>query len=173
MSVSSSLHPAPDVSAADVIAEAEAAGPRVGHDLRGFLSRSHGFLPVNPPLLGLPPSHRAWDEVAAMLPRLNAAQRFRDVLGELPQLPADPASLEDGYVWRAVLLLGYFAHAYVNFASDKPPLPSAIAMPWIELNRRLGRAHAGISMTDYCCYNWRLLDESGPRAVENMGLLVA
>src|SRR5215470_19106357 len=137
MSVSSAAHAVHGESAAEVIAAADAALPRVGHDLRGFVSRSHGFLPIEPPLLGLPASHRAWDETAAMLPRLNATQRFREVLGELPQLPADPASLDDAYVWRAVLLLGYFAHAHVNFATDKAALPIAIAAPWIELSRRL------------------------------------
>src|SRR5262245_17799206 len=129
MSVSSSVQLAPDVSAADVIAEAVAVASRLGHDLHGFLSRSHGFLPVAPPLRALPVSHRAWDEAAALLPQLNGAQRFCEVLGALPVLSADAASFDDGYAWRAVLLLGYFAHAYVNFASDKAALPAAIVAP--------------------------------------------
>src|SRR5262245_1050748 len=172
MSVTSAARDVRDESAADVVAEAEAL-PRDRHDLGAFLSRSHGFLPIEPPLTSLPPGHRAWDEAAAMLPRLNATQRFREVLGELPVLSAAPDALDDLYVWRAALLLGYLAHAYVNVATDKAPLPVAIAAPWLEANRRLGRAHPGLSMTDYCCYNWRLLDATGPRLVENMGLLVA
>ena len=36
---------------------------RLGHENFGFLSESHGFMPTNPPLLSLPPSHAVWDEM--------------------------------------------------------------------------------------------------------------
>jgi len=174
MDVSSSTQEAHGhASAAAIVAEAEASLPARGHAPEAFLSRSHGFLPIQPPLLALPPSHRVWDEAAAMLPELNSTQRTRDVLDRLPLLPADVASLEPGYLWRAGLMLGYLAHAHGNFSTTRVPLPSCIAVPWTEVNRRLGRAHPGLSMVDYCCYNWRLLDVAGARSVENMGLLVA
>jgi sulfite reductase alpha subunit-like flavoprotein len=174
MGVSSSIQEAHGhASAASIVAEAEAAIPAQGHAPEAFLSRSHGFLPVQPPLLALPPSHRVWDEAAAMLPELNSTQRIRDVLDRLPLLPANAASLDPGYLWRAGLMLGYLAHAHWNFSSTRVPLPSCIVVPWTEVNRRLGRAHPGLSMVDYCCYNWRLLDAAGARSVENMGLLVA
>jgi len=174
MSVSMSAPgPRGHASAASIVAEAEATVPAWGHAPEAFLSRSHGFLPIQPPLQAMAPSHRAWDELAAALPELNSTQRIREALDHLPLLPADPASLEQAHVWRAALLLGYLAHAYVNFASDKAPLPISIAAPWTQVNRRLGRAHPGLTMTDYCCYNWRLVDEAGPRSVENMGLLAA
>ena len=149
-------------SAASILAEAEAAEAGRSHPLAAFLSRSHGFLPISPPRLAMPSGHRAWDEVAAMLPELNSTQRIREVLDHLPLLPVDPGALDEDHVWRAALLLGYFAHAYANFAGDRAPLPLAIAAPWTQVNRRLGRAHPGLTMTDYCCYNWRLVDPEGP-----------
>lgn len=160
-------------TAREVLAQAEANKPSFGHSPNGFLSRSHGFLPVTPPLLALSKTHQAWDEAAAMLPQLFANQRVCDVLDELPLLLGTAENLDEIYLWRAAVLLGYMAHAYVYTSNGKSELPSNISVPWEQVNQRLGRPGPGISTVDYCCYNWTLKDTSALRQVENMDLLVS
>lgn len=160
-------------TASEVLTHAQANQPDFGHSPNGFLSRSHGFLPVAPPLLTLPKTHQAWDEAAALLPQLFITQRARAVLDELPLLLGTAADLDEAYLWRASVLLGYMAHAYHYDATDRVELPASLSIPWEQINQRLGRPGPGISMTDYCCYNWRLKDTAGPREVENLDLLVA
>ena len=48
-----------------VITEAEATNRKLGHENLGFLSLSHGFMPMEMPRLALAKSHVIWDEVAA------------------------------------------------------------------------------------------------------------
>ncbi|MCB0168789.1 MAG: hypothetical protein KDI79_31470, partial [Anaerolineae bacterium] len=160
------------IPAADIIAEAEANRPNFGHSPLGFLSRSWGFLPINLPVEALPASHRAWDEAAAQLPALMAGRRVRAVIDDLPLLSGGEDDLDDVYLWRATLVLGYIAHAYGHSAVEPAALPHSLVKPWGEVNRRLGRPHPGITLPDYC-YNWSLRDAQGPRSVENMDLMVA
>ena len=164
-------------TAREVLAQAQANQPEKGHSPSGFLSRSHGFLPVTPPLLALPKTHQAWDEAAALLPQLFTTQRVCSVLDELPLLFGTTEDLDEVYLWRAAVLLGYMAHAYVYNSPDYLPgqgqLPSNLAVPWEQVNQRLGRPGPGISTVDYCCYNWILKDTSGARQVENLDLLVS
>jgi sulfite reductase (NADPH) flavoprotein alpha-component len=188
------LHPLSDPGAPDrpqtareVLAQAEASQPDLGHSPKGFLSRSHGFLPVTPPLLALPKTHQAWDETAALLPQLFSTQRVCPVLDQLPLLSGAAEALDEAYLWRAAVVLGYLAHAYAyqsphsNSSSgggsgggaSGAKLPSALAIPWEQVNQRLGRPGPGISTVDYCCYNWILKDSAKARRVENLDLLVS
>ncbi|MCB0172205.1 MAG: hypothetical protein KDJ97_16780 [Anaerolineae bacterium] len=160
------------VPAADIIAEAEANRPAFGHSPLGFLSRSDGFLPHTPPLEALPASHQVWDEAAAQLPALMAGRHVRAAIDDLPLLSGGEDDLDDVYLWRATLVLSYIAHAYGHSAVEPAPLPHSLVKPWGEVNRRLGRPHPGITLSDYC-YNWTLRDPQGPRAVENMDLMVS
>lgn len=160
-------------TASEVLAQAEANQPGFGHSPSGFLSRSHGFLPVTPPLLTLPKTHQAWDEAAALLPQLFMTQRACAVLDELPLLLGTATDLDEAYLWRASVLLGYMAHAYLYSAGDRAELPASLSIPWEQVNQRLGRPGPGLSMADYCCYNWWLKDPSGPREVENLDLLAS
>ncbi|NES22305.1 MAG: hypothetical protein F6K41_26135, partial [Symploca sp. SIO3E6] len=160
-------------TAREVLTHAETHRPKFGHSPHGFLSRTHGFLPVTPPLLALPPEYQVWDETAAMLPELFSTQRVCPVLKKLPLLSASVEHLEEVYLWRAALVLGYMAHAYVRMSDDTSELPRAIAVPWEEINQRLNRPGPGISTVDYCGYNWILKEDDQPRQVENMDLLVA
>ncbi|NEQ99480.1 MAG: hypothetical protein F6K30_22710, partial [Cyanothece sp. SIO2G6] len=160
-------------TASAVLAQAEANRPDFGHSPNGFLSRSHGFLPVTPPLLALPNTHQAWDEAAAMLPQLFMTQQACAVLDDLPLLLGAAADLDEVYLWRASVLLGYMAHAYLYSAGDRTELPANISLPWQQVTQRLGRPGPGLSMADYCCYNWQLKDTAGPCEVENLDLLAS
>jgi sulfite reductase (NADPH) flavoprotein alpha-component len=163
----------PTVAARRVVEAAEAHNRRVGHELDGFLSLAHGFLPAEPPLLAFPESHRAWDEMTARLPELFRRLSLRRAFDAMPLLDARPEALPDQYLLRASTLLGVFAHAYQYMAIDPPAaLPESLLRPWTTVSRRLGKKMPAVSYIDLFFYNWRLLDPAGPRALANLDLLV-
>ncbi|MEU7826584.1 FHA domain-containing protein [Catellatospora sp. NPDC049133] len=163
----------PDVAARRVVRAAEAHNRQVGHELDGFLSLAHGFLPALPPLLAFPDSHRAWDEMTDRLPDLFRRLTLRRAFDAMPVLDARPEALPDRYLLRASTLLGVFAHAYQYMAIDPPAaLPDSLLRPWTTVSRRLGKQTPAVSYIDLFFYNWRLRDPSGPRALDNMDLLV-
>jgi sulfite reductase (NADPH) flavoprotein alpha-component len=161
------------VAARRVVETAEAHNRRVGHELDGFLSLANGFLPAEPPLLAFPESHRAWDEMSGQLPELFRGLSLRRAFDAMPVLDARPAALPDQYLFRASTLLGVFSHAYQYMAIDPPPaLPESLLRPWTTVSRRLGKKVPAVSYIDLFFYNWRLRDPAGPRALDNMDLLV-
>jgi sulfite reductase (NADPH) flavoprotein alpha-component len=161
------------LAARRVVEAAEAHNRRVGHELDGFLSLAHGFLPAEPPLLAFPDSHRAWDEMTDRLPELFRRLSLRRAFDAMPLLDARPEALPDRYLLRASTLLGVFAHAYQYMAIDPPPaLPESLLRPWTTVSRRLGKTTPAVSYIDLFFYNWRLLDPAGPRELSNMDLLV-
>ncbi|MFG2041784.1 FHA domain-containing protein [Dactylosporangium sp. NPDC048998] len=163
----------PGVAARRVVEAAEAHNRQVGHELDGFLSLAHGFLPVEPPLLAFPESHRAWDEMTDRLPDLFRRLSLRRAFDAMPVLDARPAALPDRYLLRASTLLGVFAHAYQYMAIDPPAaLPESLLRPWTTVSQRLGKKLPAVSYIDLFFYNWRLRDPAGPRALDNMDLLV-
>jgi indoleamine 2,3-dioxygenase len=136
-----------------------------------FVPGERGFLPSPDPCPALPAEFSRWDEVGRDLPKLLAAGRARAVLERLPDL--DAGLLPDAAVPRAMLLLAFFGHAYVWESWRQAPaerLPAAVARPWFEVARRLGRPPV-LSYASYALDNWRRLDPSGPIAVGNLGLL--
>jgi sulfite reductase alpha subunit-like flavoprotein/cytochrome b involved in lipid metabolism len=156
-----------------VVAAAEARNQQAGHELDGFLSLAHGFLPAEPPLLAFPESHRAWDDMTDQLPDLFRRLSLRRAFDQLPVLDATPAALPDRYLLRASTLLGVFAHAYQYMAIDPPlALPDSLLRPWTTVSRRLGKKVPAVSYIDLFFYNWRLRDPAGPRLLDNMDLLV-
>ncbi|MCF7553459.1 FHA domain-containing protein [Pseudonocardia sp. WMMC193] len=164
----------PTVSPARVVvATAERTNRVQGHELDGFLSTEFGLLPAAPPLLSLPASHAAWDEVAAELPRRYGGLHLRRLLENLPELDTSPDALPDDALYRASTILGTFAHAYQYLTTDPPSaLPPAVLRPWTAVSTRLGKELPSMSYTDLFLYNWRLRDPAGPRALDNMELLV-
>lgn len=161
------------IAAREVVQAAEAHNRQVGHELDGFLSLAHGFLPAEPPLLAFPQSHQAWDDMTDQLPELFRRLSLRRAFDAMPVLDARPAALPDQYLLRASTLLGVFAHAYQYMAIDPPAaLPESLLRPWTTVSRRLGKKVPAVSYIDLFFYNWRLRDPAGPRALDNMDLLV-
>ena len=161
------------VPARRVVEAAEAHNRQVGHELDGFLSLEHGFLPAELPLLAFPESHRAWDDMTDRLPELFRRLSLRRAFDAMPLLDARPEALPDRYLLRASTMLGVFAHAYQYMAIDPPAaLPDSLLRPWTTVSRRLGKKLPAVSYIDLFFYNWRLLDPEGPRALHNMDLLV-
>src|SRR3954453_14537676 len=119
------------VASRTVLEEAQAHNRALGHENLGFLTEAHGTVPSSPPLLGLSPSHRAWDEVAERLPQLFKTVRLRRAFDDLPVLRADRDSLPDEQLLRASTLLGMFAHSYHRVEQvPVEELPPSIQRPW-------------------------------------------
>src|SRR5688572_20589069 len=89
-----------------VLEDAEALNRRLGHESLGFLSATHGFLPLEPPRLTLAASHRAWDEVAAALPEMFRTLTLRRQVAAMPLLSATEDALPEGDLYRAAAILG-------------------------------------------------------------------
>ncbi|NEM06066.1 cytochrome b5 domain-containing protein [Geodermatophilus normandii] len=162
--------------AARVLASAQEAGARLGHENLGPLSADRGFLPTRPPLLRLPESHAAWDEAAARLPALFRDVAVREALARLPVLPAGPEVLPEAALQRAATVLGLLAHAYVHCRGPQPAgLPASIAGPWAEVRRRLGRSPEPVlAYPDLIVHNWRFADGRNalPLVSDDLRLLV-
>src|SRR5207247_7554335 len=72
---------------------------------------------------------------------------------------------------RAMMLLSYFAHAYVWGATNPADqIPRGIAVPWHALAGCLGRPPV-LSYASYALDNWRRIDPRGPIALGNIALL--
>src|SRR5690349_21012036 len=93
-----------------VLENAVATNDALGHENLGSLSYSHGFLPRTEPLKALPPSHKAWDDIAAAIPALFRTYMVRQAVLDMPILSAD--DLPDAYVMRASSLFSILAHLY-------------------------------------------------------------
>jgi sulfite reductase (NADPH) flavoprotein alpha-component len=149
------------------------ANLRAGHENGGFLSETHGFLPVAPPLARLDARFASWDDAAAELPALYRRLGVRRRLEALRVLDASASALPEPQLLRACALLGFLAHAYWH--SDLRParaLPDAIALPWSQVRARLQRSQAVLSYIDLVVYNWRRREpETAPLAVEQLELL--
>ncbi len=169
--------PAEDaVPARAALTVAERTNAAAGHDNRGSLSETAGFMPRKPPAAKLSSrEHEAWDQVAAELPVLHRDLRLRERLETLPVLSAAAEDLPEGDLMRAAQLLSMLSHAYW-YVETRPPeeLPAALARPWAQIRERLGRGPAVLSYVDLIVNNWRLVDPKrpDPMRVDNMRLLV-
>lgn len=126
-----------------------------------------GYLPGAEPLRSLPPAFAEWDEIGAAMPKLLRMGRAREILREVP--PLDTSTLTTkAEVERAMLLLSYFAHGYINDCD--PPMaaiPANIAVPWHTVATRLGRPPI-LSYAAHQLHNWGRIDADGPVALENI-----
>lgn len=136
----------------------------------GSLTLEYGFLAPRMDVRALGPPHQAWEDAAAMLPRLAFSSQAQTTLDKVPLLPADPEHLPDEQVKRAATLLGMIAHGYWRFGLDNlyaprnnqvsSHLPDEIRQPWAELCRRLDRPFTGMTFDDSTFNNVTLVDQS-------------
>ncbi len=159
-----------------ILTTAAQTNRRLGHESLGFLSESHGIMPVKPPPLKLPPGYEVWDEVAESLPELYRTLAVRRALAALPVLSARAEDLPDEYLLRASVMMSMLAHSYHRVEATPPPeaLPEGIQRPWMEISERLNRRAPHLSYIDLIMYNWRLVDPDrpDPMRVNNLRLLV-
>jgi sulfite reductase alpha subunit-like flavoprotein len=159
-----------------ILTTAAQANKRLGHENLGFLSESHGIMPLKPPPLKLPSGYEAWDDLAESLPELYRTLGVRKALAALPVLSAGETDLPDEHLLRASVIMSMLAHAYYRVEADPPqtPLPEGIQHPWAEIARRLNRPAPHLAYIDLIMYNWRLIDPNrpDPMRVDNLRLLV-
>lgn len=141
-------------------------------DYNRAMHPTRGFLPVDDPLPHLPAAFDAWEQLAAELPALTAAQRVRWAVEQLPPFPLaalDTARAE----WRAKVLLAHVANCYIWTEPPVPAmLPARIAVPWHTVATRLGMPPM-LTYADWTLNRWRRLDANGPIAVGNLALTLA
>ena len=139
-------------------------------DLQLFgLSEERGFLPHIDPLLSLPATFSAWEEIAQKLPKYLAGMSLRRSVDALPQFPLD-ALKSDAEIHRAMVMLSFIGHAYVF--GEKPTverIPEVLARPWYEVATKLGRPPV-LSYESYALDNWQRIDPAGPIAIGNIAL---
>ncbi|HET6252310.1 MAG TPA: hypothetical protein VFE47_31780 [Tepidisphaeraceae bacterium] len=148
------------------------------HDLRQFeMSPERGFLPVAYPIGELPLRFLAWDEMGRDLPKLLVCDHVRPAVDAMAVLDAGGLETQPQRE-RAMMLLSYFAHAYVwgggqaGSASAEQVakhLPASISVPWSKIAAQLGRP-AVLSYASYALHNWRRIDSDGPIALGNIAL---
>jgi hypothetical protein len=149
----------PAIPARQVLRTAEETNERLGHENLGFLSEAYGFMPCAQPLLCLPASHRAWDDLAAQLPELFRSLALRAALDRMPLLGASATELPDQVLLRASAIISIFAHAYYYVEPDAPSqLPESILRPWDTISQRLRRPAPHLAFIDLNVYNWKLID---------------
>lgn len=127
---------------------------------------ARGFLPAQDPPTSLPPGFAAWDRLAARMPFLLRAGRFRAEARLVPELSAE--GLEGPAAERAFLLLTGFASAWVfGEAPVEPRLPANLARPLAALAAALDRpaiaAHATLVL-----HNWVRPDPDRPLGLDNV-----
>lgn len=154
--------------------EAERTNAERGHEVGGFVSSAHGFIPVRPPSFALPPSHAAWDEVAAALPSLYRSVGVREALRSMPVLSGAASDLPDEHLLRAVSILSILAHAWVRIETEPGgPIPPPVLSPWAEVTARMGRVEPFMQYNDLILTNWRKLEPaSSSMEIENLDLLL-
>ena len=132
---------------------------------------THGFLPEQDPIASLPDAWQAAEALTYDLPKLLASQYTKPLVNRLPPLALttlnSPAEVE-----RAMMVLSFLAHAYVWEDPKQIPheLPAAIAVPWQQLAKQLGRPPV-LSYASYALYNWRRIIPNKPIELGNIALL--
>ncbi|HYX34220.1 MAG TPA: cytochrome b5 domain-containing protein [Oligoflexus sp.] len=169
------IKPSEKASSHAVIENAEKMNRFLGHENLGFLSFSHGFMPLHHPQKKMPADFQPWDDLIRRLPDLYGNLQLRKEIRNLPILQASEERLSDAYLLRAGAILAMLAHAYAYVETDGPQdPPPSITQPWTDVRRRLGRDQEVLSYIDLIVYNWRLrqADAANPFRVENMALLM-
>jgi len=129
-----------------------------------------GFLPSKDPLLVLPEKYLAWEELAKNLTDYINAGIIRDKIESL-ELIENPTFNTSAEAERAMLLLSFFAHAYVHLPSEsKKSIPASIAVPWMKAAKALGRKPI-LSHASAVLNNWKRLDTNKPIQIKNLATL--
>ena len=137
-----------------------------------------GFLPKQLPLKEYS-SHSSGSltklhEIASNLPKLLLTGRVPRTIGLLKK---DELSVEellekklDRDLRLAMVQLSFIAHAFIwGGSKPKEVLPEAIAAPWVQVAKFLGRPPV-LSYASYCLDNWFLIADE-PVSLENVGLI--
>ncbi|EPE02341.1 sulfite reductase flavoprotein alpha-component [Ophiostoma piceae UAMH 11346] len=173
--------------ARQVMIRAQEIGPKTGWR-DGYLSMEHGFCPVDydasAGALARSPG-RVWSDLCERMPGCVARGRVRTTVAALPLVEGTEEVLPDSALWAALVALGLLCSIY-RFedkydgsdgvtASDavksrpKCPMgddlgeelvgiPLSIALPYLQVSRRMGRALPHLTFVDQSSYNLKIKD---------------
>lgn len=135
------------------------------------ISPERGFLPSTDPLDNLA-DEPILNQVGAELPKLLTARQLRRLIEDRTEIMgpiADDWGLDKFRC--AMRTLSFAGHAYVWEDPDRAAvrLPAALARPWYQIARQLGRPPV-LSYASYALHNWRRLDPEKPIALGNIVL---
>lgn len=134
------------------------------------IDENRGFLPSIDPILHLPKEYEAWDDLALNLTKFINAGIIRKKIQELPII-SNPQFQSEREQERAMLLLSFFAHAFVH----SPPtpanfIPSNIAIPWVNIASQINRKPI-LSHSSVVLNNWQRIDSSLPIRLNNLATI--
>jgi indoleamine 2,3-dioxygenase len=135
------------------------------------MSPERGFLPATDPL-GILADEPILSQIGAELPKLLMARQLSHLIQDRPEIMGPVADDWGLDKFRcAMRILSFIGHAYVWEDSEHPAatLPPAVARPWYEVARQLGRPPV-LSYASYALHNWRRLDLQKPIALGNIVL---
>jgi len=140
----------------------------LNNSLKDFdIDSTRGFLPVEDPLTRLPAYFDNWENIVAQLSKLLILDKVKDEIKHLPILDTDKLK-DNREINRAMLVLSYLGHAYIwGGKSIVDTLPQAIARPWYEVAKELGRPPV-LSYASHALYNWKLYNPTLPITLENI-----
>lgn len=136
------------------------------------ISSERGFLPAIDPLDSLA-GEPILNQIGTDLPKFLTARQFRRFIGDRTDVMGPVADDWGLNAFRcAMRTLSFAGHAYVWEEPDHPAarLPPALARPWYEVARQLGRLPV-LSYASYALHNWRRLDPHKPVELSNVVLL--
>lgn len=130
-----------------------------------------GFLPSSDPILSLSYDFVEWEELAKNFTAYINAGVIREKIDTL-SIPDISKLKGDRELERSMMLLSFFAHAYVHLPPTSTTfLPACIAQPWVAIANKLQRnpiiSHASIVLE-----NWRKLDPAKPISLDNLTTLI-
>jgi indoleamine 2,3-dioxygenase len=135
------------------------------------ISPERGFLPPTDPLENLA-EEPILSQIGADLPKLLTARQLRCLILDRKEIMGPVADDWGLDKFRcAMRTLSFAGHAYVWEDPDHPAasLPPALARPWYEVARQLGRPPV-LSYASYALHNWRRLDPQKPIELGNIVL---
>ncbi|MCX7594982.1 MAG: indoleamine 2,3-dioxygenase, partial [Fischerella sp.] len=128
-----------------------------------------GFLPIHSPAQAqLPQTFWQVQQTAALLPKLLAAGKIRQVINNLLEVDVEREILDDMQLRRAMQVYSYLTHAYV-WGEPTPAkiLPRNLAVPFYNISQKLGRPPV-LSYASYALDNWVRINETEPIEIGNM-----
>jgi len=115
------------------------------------------------------------EEICSNLPKLLLTGKVQSTIDGLSKKDLSIKQLLVNQMGKdlklAMAQLSFIAHAYI-WGDVKPhgKLPEALAKPWVEVAKRLGRPPI-LSYASYCLDNWFLINEDEGISLENVGLI--
>jgi indoleamine 2,3-dioxygenase len=135
------------------------------------ISPVRGFLPATDPLDSLA-EEPILNHLGTELPKFLTARQLRRLIQDRAEIMGPVGDYWGLDKFRcAMRTLSFAGHAYVWEDPDHPAvsLPPALARPWYEVARQLGRPPV-LSYASYALHNWRRLDPRRPVELGNIVL---